>query len=896
MAWAERGPSPNASSAESRNADRGRLKIFLGAAPGVGKTYEMLTQALERRSEGIDVLIGVVDTHGREETRRLTSKLPALPLARLPYHGRQLQELDLDGLLARKPQLALIDDLAHTNIPGSRHEKRWQDVVELLAAGIDIYTTLNIHHLESLNDIVAKISHVAVRETVPDRVLDGANQIELVDLPPDDLIKRLHEGKVYVPEAAEPALQHFFSPGNLTALRELAMRTAAERVEADMLTWRRARAIDQPWRTQERLMVLVGDSPDSARLVRLGRRLAAGAAWLVAHVSRPDATVSTAGEHVSLAFKLAQELGAETVLLRGQDVVHEILECATERNVTQIIVGRSRRRWRHIALQRSLASALLRQVRGIDITVVAGGDLLETGERAPLSKPLSLSHRGWQGYMEAVAWTAGSALLAWFLDPWLETANLGLVFLTAVLISAARAGIGPALLSSCLSFLMFNFVLTEPRYTLYVDNERDVLTLTFFLLVALVTGQLAARARRQMETIRANNRRIASLEDFSRRLTGIVGRDDLAWVLAEYLRSMLSLEAVVLLRDHASKLVVVAGDPGRDGLTDTETTAAQWAFDHREPAGSGTGTLPASGWFFVPLLGREEPLGVLGVRAADRRRSIDAEQQRLLFAMRDQAGVALEKVDLATEVQRSRLMTEADKLRAALLSSVSHDLRTPLVSIKGATTALMELDDALPATDKRELLENVLTETDRLNRYVQNLLDMTRLGYGALKPRWDWCDIRDIFGAAVRDLKHALDGRPINVTVAPGEELIRTDAGLLEQVLVNLLENAAKYSPADTAVDLAGRRRGDSYELRVSDHGPGIPHGERERVFDVFHRARATDQKTAGTGMGLAICKGFVEALGGTIEVSSSANVGGCTVRIRLPQPRDASPMPGAEE
>ena len=889
MARTELRPSPEALLAEARRAGRGQLKIFLGAAPGVGKTYEMLTQARQRQTEGIDIVIGVVETHGREETRNLTQNLETIPPARLTYHGRQLHELDLDALLERKPQLALVDELAHTNVPGSRHEKRWQDVEELLDAGIDVYTTLNIQHLESLNDIVAKISRVTVRETVPDRVLDRADQIELVDLPPDDLIKRLHEGKVYVPEMARQALQHFFSVGNLTALRELVMRAAAERVDADVLTWRRARAIEEPWPTQERLMVLVGNSRDSARLVRLGKRLAGpgNAAWVVAHVSRPGD--DSQRDQVSAALKLAEELGAESVLLSGQDLVREILDCATERNVTQIVVGRSNRHWRFLALRRSLASELMRQAKNVDITVAGAGRSAEPPKRQQ-STTFRMSGRGWKGYLEATVATACCAAMAWFLDPLLETANLGLVFLTGVLIAAVRAGVGPALLASGLSYVAFNFLFTEPRYTFFVRTEQDVLTLTFFLLVALVTGQLAARVRRQIDTIRANNRRITSLEEFSRRLTGIVGRDDLARVLVDYVRSTVSLDAIVLFKDYTSTLAVAAGEAS--GLTDGEQAAAEWALARREPAGRGTGTLPNSAWFFIPIGGREvigdrEVLGVLGVKPVDGRRAIGHEQQRLLFAMRDQAGTALERVQLATAMEHTRLLTETERLRSALLSSVSHDLRTPLVSIKGATTALLQLDNTLPANDKRELLENVVEETDRLNRYVQNLLDMTRLGYGAVKPQSDWREVREIIGAARRALRQALGDRSIEISIREDSKVIHTDAALLEQVLVNLLENAAKYSPAGTSIAIDGHRQNVSYELSVCDQGPGISPAERERVFDLFRRAGHADQRPAGTGMGLAICKGFVEALAGTIEVSDGPGGRGTCFTIRLPQPRN---------
>ncbi len=775
--------------------------------------------------------------------------------------------------------------------PGAVTRSGGRTFEELLNAGIDVYTTMNIQHLESLNNVVAKISRVNVRETVPDHVVDRADQIAVIDLPAEDLIQRLHEGKVYVPETAQLALQHFFSPGNLTALRELLLRSAAERVDADVLNWRRARAIEQPWRTQERLMVLIGASADSLRLVRLGKRLAGPgqAPWIVAHVSRSRDGAEALDACLAEAFKLAEELGAQTMLLNGQDLVAEILAAATEHNVTQIVVGRSRNRLRTFALQRSLASDLVRRAADLDVIVAAAGEgREERGVR--LSNRSNWARAGWRAYAEAAAVTGACAAIALLLDPLLETANLGLVFLIGVLFAAVRGGVGPALFSSALSFLVFNYLLTEPRYTFNISSRRDTLTVVFYLVVALVTGQLAARVRVQIETIRANNRRIASLENFSRRLTGIVGRDDLGWVLVEYLRSTLALDAIVLMPGVDGKLAVAAGDPGRDGLTDGEKTAADWARHHKETAGRGTGTLPNCAWQFLPVLGRDATLAVLGVRPIDGRRALDPEQQRLLVAMRNQAGTALEKLQLATEMQRTRLLTETDKLRSSLLSSVSHDLRTPLVSIKGATTALLDLPGSLSEEDKHELLENVLEETDRLNRYVQNLIDMTRLGYGAISPRRDWCDVRDIVGAATRALKGSLKGHIVTPTIRAADELVHTDAALLGQVLVNLLDNAAKYSPPDGPIEIEARREAQDYFLTVCDHGAGIPVNERENVFDLFHRARAADQQPAGAGMGLAICKGLVESLAGDISISSRLGETGACITIRLPQPRQLPP------
>jgi two-component system sensor histidine kinase KdpD len=896
MSRPELRPSPEALLAGLRDSGRGQLKIFVGAAPGVGKTFEMLTHGLQRQAEGVDVVIAVVETHGREETCRLTESLESLPRRQIAYRGQQLEEFDVDALLERKPQVALVDELAHTNVPGSRHEKRWQDVEEVLSAGIDVYTTLNVQHLASLNDIIARISRITVRETVPDRILEDADQIELVDLSPDDLVQRLNDGKVYLPETAARVRQHFFSHGNLTALRELAMRAAAERVDADVLNWRRARAIDEPWPIQERLMVLIGDSLQSLRLVRLGKRLAdrRGAVWVVANVSRPGSTTGR-GDQAANALRLAEELGADTVLLSGQDLVTAILDCANERNVTQIIVGRSARPWRFLTLRRSLAGALLREAQAIDITIAAAADPVEA-VKDPSPERRKLSFKGWRSYADALIVTAVCTTISWFLYPLLVNANLGLVLLTGVLIAATRGGVGPALFASVLSFLLFNFLFTEPRFTFKVTYEQDILTLVFFLLIAIVTGQLAARVRRQLDSIQDSNSRIALLEDFSRRLTGIAGQKDFASVLINYLGSTLRVRAIVLRKDYSSTLKIVAGVDDRNGLTDSEQAAAEWAYQHRENAGLGTGTLPGSHWLFLPITGRKGCLAMLGVRPLVDRQALDPEQKKLLVAMRDLAGIALDRLLLTAEMERNRLLVETDKLRSALLSSVSHDLRTPLVSIKGTASAMLELGEALDSNDQRELLQNVLDEAERLNRYVQNLLEMTRLGYGALKPDSDWCDIRDIAAVAVRDLKAFLGSRAVEVSVHDGAELIHTDNQLLGQVLVNLLENAAKYSPAESPIKLEARRGGDTYELSVSDLGPGIPADERERVFDMFHRVQVTDQRALGTGMGLAICKGLIEALGGTISAGASDTEKGTRITVRLPQPKGQPSVRRTEE
>lgn len=875
-------PSPDALLHEVGNSARGRLKIFLGASPGVGKTYEMLSEARERQAQGLDVVIGIVETHGRDETRRLTEGLPALPRRRMTYQGRAFDELDIDAVLERRSALVLVDELAHTNIPGSRHEKRYQDVEEILAAGIDVYTTLNVQHVESLNDVINQITRVKVQETLPDSVIEKADEIELIDLPPDDLIQRLHEGKVYVPEQAKRATQHFFGRGNLTALRELAMRVAADRVDADVLGYRQARAIVEPWATRERLMVLIGDSRDAERLVRLGKRLAERheSTWIVAHVMRGESETHLEKGRLQSALELAERLGGETVSLTGFDLVEEILAFSRERNVTQIVVGRSRRRLRWLTFRTSLASALLRHASNIEITIAGCGDVQPQEESASVAIEIARSEIP---FLLPLGTTGLAAGLAWLLSQVLTTANLSLVFLVGVLFVAVRSGLRASIVTAVTSFLVFNFLFTEPRYTFDVTQREDLLTLLFFLLVATVTGNLAARVRKQMDVLRANQRRNSLLFEFSRRIAGAVGRDDLAWSVCEYVGQSLGAETIVLLAD-SDKLAVAAGDAGTHGLIEVERAAADWAFERRDAAGRGTGTLPNCRWYFLPLgVSGKKACGVLGVTYADRKRMMSGDQRRLLVAMRDQAAVAFERAMLVEERERAELRSETEKLRSALLSSVSHDLRTPLVSIIGATTTLLDADVKLGGEQRRELTEQVLSEAERLNRFVQNLLDMTRLGYGALKPRLEWVDLRDVVADARQRLRDALRRHPVQVQIEPGSEMLFTDAVLLGQVIANLLDNAAKYSPPDAVIQLRVQHRGRDHVIEIEDDGAGIPRAEREYVFDMFYRVRAGDQQVAGTGLGLPICRGLVESLGGTIHAVNPRDGKGACLRLQFP-------------
>jgi two-component system sensor histidine kinase KdpD len=880
-------PSPDALLAETHREGRGRLKIFLGAAPGVGKTYEMLSVARRRRAEGVDVVVGIVETHGRTETMGLLEGLPALARHRVHYRGRDFDELDLDALLARKPKLALVDELAHTNVPGSRHEKRYQDVEELLNAGIDVFTTLNVQHIESLNDLVERITGVKVRERLPDRVLEKADEIELIDLPPEELTKRLREGKVYVPEEAQRAVDNFFSRGNLLVLRELAMRMAVERVDADLQSYMRARAIEGPWPARGRILVCIGADAQAERLVRLGKRIAdrRQLPWTVLHVqtSRAEELPESQRDRLQATFTLAEQLGARAESINGNSIASEVLAYAAAQNVTEIVVGRSRRRLAHLRVRPALASALVE--RGDDFEITIASQAEESSRPETAAAPQAASRVRLWPYVESLLAVALATGVAWLLDQYLGIGDLSLVYLFAVLVTAIRHGLYPGLFASAVASLAFNFFFTDPRFTLQVTSPDNLLSLLFFLLVSIIGGNLAARLRAQMQLTRESAEQTGLLFDFSRRIAGAVSAEDLLRATCQYLTETLDFESIALRAYRDAGL----GDPigtlePPPALIEIDRGAAEWAIAHSEPAGSGTGTLPASWWLFAPLGTAQRPLAVIGLNLGAKRASLTPEQRRLFFSMRDQAATALERILLTEDVKRAQLMSESDRLRSALLSSVSHDLRTPLASIIGSATGLKELGDNASQGARRELTTTILEEAQRLNRFVQNLLDMTRLGYGALTPRGDWCELRELVGRARSRLEQPLREHALEVTIATDAEIVYADPALLEQVVVNVLDNAAKFSPPGSRVEVSASVLADDIVIAVTDEGPGIPPAERERVFDMFYRVRDRDQRRPGTGLGLAICKGFVEAMGGTIMVRGGRDGHGTRIEIALPR------------
>lgn len=883
-------PMSDAARADALLADmprdeRGRLKVFLGAAPGVGKTFAMLQAAQARKRLGVDLRVGVAESHGRAETEAMLTGLPQQPLKRLEYRGMSLSEMDLDGILVHPPRLVLVDELAHSNVPGSRHAKRWQDVQELLAAGIDVYTTVNVQHLESLNDQVRDITGVQVRETVPDWVLQEADEILLIDLPPRELLERLREGKVYVPEQARAAIDAFFSQTNLTALRELAMQTAAARVDADLNQRYRQQGQEAP-SVRGRLLLGIDGDAQAERLVRHASRVAERRhlPWSVVHVDTGGERDEGRLGHLQSAQQLAERLGGEVVLLRGASVADTLVEHARERRANLILVGRSRarlyRRWR---LGRGLAERLLSLGSGLEVSV------LDTEAEPPPRPARPYVPLRWSDYLLASLATAVASLVAFGLSRVLELPNISLVFLAAVLVVAVRSALGPALACAGMSFLAYNFLFIAPTGTLTIERQEDVLTLLFFLLVAGLTGDLASRQRRQVQALGQNQAETTALLELSRKLTAATDRQAVLSAAMHQFAPWHELEIAVLARSRDGVWRVAAGVQRL--LTEQERAAADWAWHHQQPAGLGTDTLPNGRWWWWPLSGEQGPLALLGV-APRNERPLSPAQRRLLGALGQPLAQALDRAQLAEDLEAARLHGQTEALRSALLASVSHDLRTPLTVMRGSIDSLLALGEQIPQDERRELLEGTRDEAQRLDRYIQNLLDMTRLGHGELKLARDWTAPADVVASALQRLRPVLAPLHVEVQVPQQLPLLYVHAALIEQALVNVLENAARFSPPQGHLQVAVEADDSALRFCVSDQGPGIPEAEREKIFDMFYTAARGDRGGQGTGLGLAICQGMVGAHGGRVTVEDGPNGRGARLILHLPlhpqpQPED---------
>lgn len=878
-------PSADALLESAAREQQGRLKIFLGAAPGVGKTYEMLLAGRKRRADGTDVVIGVVETHGRAETEALVEDAEIIPRKSVAYRGHALPEMDIDAILARRPQLVLVDELAHANAEGSRHTKRYQDVEELLAQGIDVYSTLNIQHLESLNDVVAQITHVRVRETLPDRIVDRADEVELIDLTPKDLIQRLKEGKVYMRDAADRALQHYFSEGNLTALRELALRRTAQRVDDQMLNYMQAHAIAGPWAAGERVLVCINEHPASFGLVRYAKRAAdrMQARWTAVHVEtvRYHHLTEQERDRVDEALRLAERLGGDAVTLPGNQIAGDLIDYARANNITQIIIGKSTRsRWFEL-LHGSVVRDLVRASGNIGVHVVAGTQVKEEGvarDGVESAIPFSLTP-----YIGG-AITVGLALMVSLgIDHFIDLPNISMMFLAAVLFSAVQYGLLPSLFASILSTLAYNYFFLDPVHSFTVADPSNIIALFFFLTVAILTSNLTARVRAEARASRQRAASTTALYNFSRKVAAIGEMDDLLWAVAHQIALMLRVHVILLLPDEAGDIVVRIGYPPDDELNDADLAAAKWAWDHGKPAGRGAGTLPGAKRLFIPLATERGKIGVMGLDREEVGPMFTPDQKRLLDALCDQAAVAIERISLMQDIDKARMVSETEQLRNALLNSISHDFRTPLASIIGSVSSLRSLWQKFPEETREDLLRTTQEEAERLNRFIGNILDMTRLEAGALAPRRQPTDLGDVVANAVRQAAPLLSQHRIKVDVPDALPLLAIDATLTGQILINMLDNAAKYAPPRSEIGLNIGLDQDGITVTVRDEGPGIPAADLERIFDRFFRVEGGDRRRAGTGLGLAICRGFAEAMGATIVAANRTDRSGALFTLRFP-------------
>ena len=876
-------PDPDTLLARAREEEarksRGRLKLFFGAAAGVGKTYAMLEAARELRADGVDVVVGSVETHDRAETEALLDGLEVLPPRLEPYKGTTLREFDLDAALVRHPSVMIVDELAHSNATGSRHAKRWQDVMELLDVGINVYTALNVQHLESLNDIVAKITGVVVRETVPDSVVERADEIELVDIPPDDLIQRLQDGKVYVPQQAREAIHNFFRKGNLIALRELALRRTADRVDAQMQAYMRDHAIAKTWPVAERVLVCVSSSPQATQLVRAGRRLATrlGAEWIVAYVETPaSARLPQADRDRAVqTLRLAEQLGAETVTLSGPTMSDEILAYARARNVSKVVIGKpARSLWKRILLG-SIVDALVRGSGEIDIYVVSGE------KEAVVARPVR--HRpvvtDWPSYAVALGVVGLCTGIAWLMYPYFGLSNLIMVYLLGVVAVAARSGRGPTVFASVLSVATFDFFFVPPFFSFAVSDTQYMVTFTVMLIVALVISGLTVRIRAQADAARDRERRTAALYAMSRELASSRSVETLLAIAVQHIVEVFPAEVAALLPHDGEQLGArtVAGATLRPDTS--ELAVAQWVFAHREVAGLGTSTLPGAAALYVPLVGSRGAVGVLGVKPSDPHAFDSPDQLHLLETFANQTALAIERAVLAEEAQAAQLRIETERLRSSLLSSVSHDLRTPLAAITGSASTMLETRDQLPVAVQHALLQTIREEAERLNRLVQNLLEMTRLEAG-VEVRKEWHALEEVVGVALSRLELTLRDRPVRTELAKDLPLVPMDEVLIEQVLINLLENAAKHTPPGTEIDVRAWAEEGQAVVEVGDRGPGLAPGEEDRIFEKFYRGSRPQAR--GAGLGLAISRAIVEAHGGRIWALNRPE-GGAAFRFVLP-------------
>ncbi|MDO9171948.1 MAG: sensor histidine kinase KdpD [bacterium] len=856
------------------------LKIFFGYAPGIGKTYTMLESARRLRDAGVDVVVGCAETHGRAETAALLAGLEVLPRRDVAYRGTTLAEFDLDRALARRPAVLLVDELAHDNAPGSRHRKRWQDVLELLEQGIDVHTTLNVQHVESLNDVVSQITYVRVRETVPDSILERADEIEVVDLPPDELLERLRAGKVYIPEQARQAVDHFFRRGNLLALRELSLRRVAERIDADVRAYRHDYDIKATWPAAEHILVCVGPSPSSSRIIRGARRMAEGlrARWTAVYAEASDAFPMSPADEERLQghLLLAESLGAEVVRLSGRRLADVLIDHAREHNVTRIVVGKpTHSRWRD-RFTGSLVSRIVRGSGDIEVHFIAGDEAPDRPADGRARAPRRFDGKGYGVAALSVLAATAVGVLA---RDYLSQPDFVMMFLLTIMVAAYRYGRGPSLAAAGLAVAAYDFFFVPPFHTFSVEHARHLLTFLMMFAVGLVISGLTSRLRRQEHGARRRESRTAALYSLSRELASAQGAAQVARVTAAHAAAVFGGGAVVLTADAAGSLK--EGGEGAAGLelSEEEFAVARWSAEHGRPAGGGTDTLPGSRVTCYPLRAGADTLGALAV-ATPSREMLAVEQRGFIEAFVRQAALAFERVRLVEEARVAALRARTEETRSALLGAVSHDLRTPLGAIVGAGSTLRDESGRLAPAQRQELCDTICSEAERMERLVANILDMVRLESGGIVPKREWVPLEETVGSALSRLEARLGARAVRLDLPPQLPLLSVDPVLFEQVFINLIENVIKHGGPDTPLEIAARAAGATLEIEVADRGPGLPAGAGEQVFEKFYRG--PEVRTGGVGLGLAICRGIVHAHGGTIAAANREG-GGAVFRIAMP-------------
>ena len=866
---------------------RGKLKIFFGATAGVGKTYAMLEAAHQVNEKGVDVVVGYVETHKRAETEALLATLEIIPRKQVEYRGTTLEEMDLDAILARKPELVLVDELAHTNVPGVRHSKRFQDVLELLDAGINVWTTVNVQHVESRADTVRQITGITVHETIPDSLLELADEIELIDLSPEELRKRLFEGKVYTAERVETASKNFFRSGNLTALREMALRLTAERVDHQLQDYMQIKQIAGPWKSADRLMVAVSPSPLSERLIRWTRRVAYNleAEWLAIYVESPRLLSDEDKVRLAHNLELARQLGGEVISSTGSDVVESLMRVARQRNVTQIVIGKPA----HTPLQDllrggSYVNRLVRASGDVDVYVVTG-DPSESTQQLRLPRPQP--HSVWNEYLLGALIIVTVTALNLVTLPLIGYQAVGMTDLLAVLLVAAYIGRGPALVVAALSAITWDILFIPPRFTPIITHLEDVIVLVMYFFIAIFTGNLTAKIRAQQQQARSYAERTLAVYTLARETATAVNMDDVLETAIDQIGRVFDAEVAIFLRTHSNHLEAQPHPQSTLTISDKELVVATWVFDNSKPAGRYTETLSAAEAKYLPLLTPGGTVGVLAVRTRKSER-LSIDEEALLDTFTRQIALVIEREMLDEAAEQAAMLRESERLHNTLLNSISHELRTPIATVVGAASSL--LNQNLSADAQHALLSDIQAAGDRLNRLVANLLDMTRLESGRLKLKLEWCDISDLINVALSSTAKRLVDHPIHLNLAPDLPLIQMDFVLMEQVLVNLLDNIASYTPSGTPVDISSKTNDGTIQIIVADHGPGLPPDDLERVFDKFYRVPGS--KAGGTGLGLSISRGLVNAHNGTIDASNLPE-GGAQFTITLPI--TAAPPPAQE-